>query len=90
MPVKFALTGTAAGTTTLVANLTLSKFSNNASGAELEAASTSAADTGTAFRYADGQYIYNLATKNLSVGTWLLVIDFHDGVSRTVQISLKK
>ena len=59
----------------------------------MEGASTSAADTGNTFRYdptAD-QYIYNLATKPLSPGTWHIAIDLGDGSGNRLAalISLK-
>jgi hypothetical protein len=60
-------------------------------GTEAEAVSTSNADVGSQFRYAgEGQYHYNLATKPLSAGTWLLRIDLGDGQDHTVRISLRK
>ena len=39
-------------------------------GTDMEAVSTSAADTGNQFRYTGGQYIFNMATSGLSTGTW--------------------
>jgi hypothetical protein len=91
VPVKFQLTGASAGITNAVATLTLAKISATATGTDIEAVSTAAATTGNTFRYdaTSGQYIFNLATKDLSTGTWRLTIDLHDGVSRTVNISLK-
>ncbi len=91
VPVKFQLTGASAGITDLVANLSLVKISNGVEGTETEAISTAAADTGNTFRYdPTGQlYIFNLATAGLSTGTWRLKIDLHDGVTRTVDISLR-
>jgi hypothetical protein len=77
----------------------------NILGSEVEATSTSAADTGNTFRYdASGdQYIYNLATKTftngnttpLSAGTWQIRIAQYNGTTEigtmgTVIISLKK
>jgi len=87
------LTGACAGMTNLAARIYLSKVSNSVVGTEAEAASTSAADSGNTFRYdpTDNQYIFNLATKALSAGTWQLRIDPGDGVAnRTVLISLRK
>ena len=57
----------------------------------MEAISTAAATTGNAFRYdsTSGQYIFNLATKGLSKGSYQLSINLQDGVSRTVTISLR-
>ncbi len=92
--VKFQLTGVAAGITNAVATLSVSKVSSAITGTDTEAISNSQATTGNTFRYdATGnqnQYVYNLSTKDLSVGTWRLSIDLRDGVSRTVLVSLKK
>jgi hypothetical protein len=89
VPVKFRLTGAAAGVTDAVAHLTVAKITNNVQGVEVEAVSTSAATEGNLFRYSDGLYIFNLATRGLTAGTWLLRADLHDGTSRTVKISLR-
>jgi hypothetical protein len=74
-----------------VATLSVAKVSSNITGTYVEAVSTSAATTGNTFRYdsTSGQYIFNLSTSNLSTGTWQLLIDLHDGVARTVVISLR-
>ncbi len=88
---KFQLTGASGGITNAVATLSLTKISGTITGTDIEAISTSAATTGNTFRFdaTSGQYIFNLTTKPLSAGTWRLSIDLHDGVSRTVPISLK-
>jgi hypothetical protein len=89
--VKFQLTGASAGITNAVANLSLAQVSGSVTGSVVEAVSTSSADTGNQFRYdaSSQQYVFNLATSGLSVGTWQLRIDLHDGVNRTVNISLR-
>ncbi|HEY5927722.1 MAG TPA: HYR domain-containing protein [Kofleriaceae bacterium] len=91
IPVKFRLTGALAGMTTLQARLTLTQVSPTISGTVIEPVTVSAADTSGYFRYdaANDLYIYNLSTDNLSVGTWQLSIDFGDGVTRTVRISIR-
>jgi len=91
IPVKFQLVGACSGLVGLDAHLFLAKLTNSILGTEVEATGTSAADVGNTFRYAgNDQYIFNLSTKELSKGTWLLRIDLGDGVSnRTVTISLK-
>jgi hypothetical protein len=91
VPVKFQLAGASANITNAVAKLTVAKVSSAIDGTYMEAVSTSAADTGNQFRYdaSSGQYVFNLATKGLSTGTWSLSINLGDGVSRTVQISLR-
>lgn len=90
VPVKFLLTGASAGISNLPARLYLQRLGAGAPGGVLEAISTSNATTGNLFRN-DGtsQYIFNLATKTLSAGTYQLRIDLGDGVLRTVNISLR-
>jgi len=51
IPVKFKLMGLCAGNSTLVARIFLAKITNAVLGTEVEATSTSAADTGNTFRY---------------------------------------
>jgi len=58
-------------------------------GTEMEAESTSAADSGNTFRFSGDHYIFNLGTRSLVAGTWRLRIDLRDGVEHTVLISLK-
>jgi hypothetical protein len=91
VPVKFQLTGSSSAIANAVATLTLAKVTSQVDGTVLEAVSTSAATTGNAFRYdpTSGLYTFNLATKPLSTGTWNLSVTLGDGVSRTVNISLK-
>ena len=91
VPVKFTLTGTSAGITDLAAKLSVAPVSNAVAGTEQEAASTAAPDAGTAFRYdgASGQYVFNLSTKALAVGTYQVRIDVGDGTTNAVTISLK-
>jgi hypothetical protein len=57
----------------------------------VEAASTSNATTGSLFRYdaTAQQYIFNLATKGLTAGTYSLKITLDDGTAYTQHISLK-
>ena len=93
IPIKFQLTDAAGNfVTNAVAKLYLTKISNGVTGSDIEAISTSAATTGSLFRYSttDNQYIFNLATKPLSIGTWQLRIELDDGTSKEVNISLRK
>ena len=92
VPVKFALTDASAEVSMLSARIFLAKIGSGVLGTELEPTSTSAADIGNTFRYdaAEGQYIFNLGTKQLSQGTWQLRIDLGDGSTNVVLISLKK
>ena len=90
IPVKFSLTGTAAGITRLPATLWVHKSPTAATGATAaEAVSTSAATTGNLFRYSEGQYIFNLNTKPLAAGTYELLIGLGDGVPHAVVITLR-
>ncbi|WP_330476064.1 HYR domain-containing protein [Terrabacter sp. C0L_2] len=92
VPVKFQLTGASAGVKDLAARLYLQRLAAvGTSGSVLEAISTSNATTGNLFRYdaTSGQYIFNLATKTLSAGTYQLKIDLGDGVPHTVNITLR-
>jgi hypothetical protein len=92
VPVKFTLTGLSASITNAVVKLSLAKVSNGIAGTVTEADSTSAADTGNLFRYdpTSGQYIYNLATSGLSMGTYRLFVDFGGGLVYPTDISLRK
>ena len=92
IPVKFMLTGAAAPITTLGARIYVAQVSNGVMGSELEAASTSAADSGNTFRYdaSAGQYIFNLNTKGMTQGTWQIRIDLLDGVTHVVPVSLQR
>lgn len=91
VPVKFALTGASGAIGNLDARLFLAKQGDGAFGVEREAASTSAADTGNTFRFdpAGSQYVFNLATRGLTAGTWRLRIDLGDAVEHFVWISLR-
>jgi hypothetical protein len=89
--VKFALTGTSAGISTLAATLSYAKVSDGVVVTELEAVSMAAATTGNLFRYdaASGQYVFNWSTKGLTSGTYRLIIDLGDNLIRTVDVGLK-
>jgi HYR domain len=89
IPVKFALTGASAGVTNLPTTLSVRRLPTATDGGEAAAVSTSAATTGNLFRYTDGQYLFNLNTKQLSVGGYELRIDLGDGVQHTVTITLR-
>jgi hypothetical protein len=91
VPVKFQLWDDQGSfVTDAVANIFVKKISNGTSGEEA-AVSTAAATTGNLFRYdsSSNQYIFNLATKSLSVGTWKIRIELDDGMSYYVEIGLK-
>jgi hypothetical protein len=67
----------------------VTKINNGILGTEMDAISTSVADSGNLFRYDGSQYIFNLATKSLSVGTWQIRIALDDGISKYIIISLR-
>jgi hypothetical protein len=95
VPTKFKLTGPCAGNGALTFKIFVAKITNRVQGTEIEATSTSAADTGNTFRYTGDQYIFNLATKGLAAGTWQIRIAQYQGSSElvtlgAVNISLKK
>jgi hypothetical protein len=89
--VKFKLTGASAGITNLVATISVGQLSGGVEGSVIETTSNAAPDNGNTFRYdaTSDLYIYNLNTKPLAVGTWLVHINLGDGVDHTVQISLR-
>ncbi len=93
IPVKFQLRDAHGNfVTNAVAKIYVKKISNGVNGTVWEdAVSTSAATTGNFFRYdyTSNQYIFNLATKPLSAGTWQIRIELDDGTSRSVDISLR-
>jgi DNA/RNA endonuclease G (NUC1) len=90
IPVKFKLTGASQGIANATAKLWLAKVVNNVPGAEFPAESSGNSNTGNLFRHdGNGQYSFNLSTKDLSTGTYQLRVDLADGVLRTVLITLR-
>jgi hypothetical protein len=89
LPIKFQLTGASAGVTDAVIRLLVFKVNNTVVGEAMDVESTSAATTGNLFQYVNGEYVFNLSTSGLSVGTYQLQIDMGDGVLRTVNIALR-
>ena len=87
----FALTGPSARITDATARLAYARISNTITGSYVEATSTAAATSGNLFRYdaTNQQYVFNWSTQGLSSGTYLIKIDLGDGVTRTVQVSLR-
>lgn len=91
VPVKFRLTHTNGEfIKNVTARLYVTDLTSGTS-TELEALSTSSAEPGNLFRYDDleNQYIFNLSTKNMSVGTWQLRISLDDGTSYFSNITLR-
>lgn len=92
IPVKFQLFDSNSNpVSTAIANINVSKITDNVTGTEIEALSTSSSTSGNLFRYdsTNQQYIFNLNTKPLSKGTFLLIVRLDDGTEHSVQISLK-
>lgn len=92
LPVKFQLKDANGNyVTNAVATLNVSKISSTVSGTYL-ASSPTIASTGEYFIYDNTghMYMYNFATKNMSIGTWKLRVYINDGSSISVNISIKK
>lgn len=92
VPVKFQLRDSNSNyVTSAVAKIYIAKISDGVVGTDMEAVSTSTATTGNQFRYdaTGNQYIFNLATKPLTIGTWQIRIELNDGTSKYVNIGLK-
>lgn len=91
IPVKIGFCDTSGDSvTTAVVSLSLYAVSNDVPAEEpLDIESTSGADTGNYFRVSDDQYLYNLNTKTLAVGTYQIRAVLDDGTSRTVPLALK-
>jgi len=91
VPVKFPLRD--AGGLSLaiaVARLTLQMYAGGMPvGIPVDATPPGNADVGERFRYDGTQYIYNLSTKVLAVGTWQLQVHLDDGTVHGVTIGLK-
>lgn len=104
VPIKFQLQDASGNIiTSIPAEVRVAKISNGILGTEMEAVSTSQADTGSAFRVQANQYVYNWGTSGLSEGTWAIKIYLNYGQSTqqlldtdspsdsiTVMVSLKQ
>jgi hypothetical protein len=91
IPVKFKLTGPSAGIKDLRATLTTARVSGNVIDVAVAAVSTDASSSGNTYRYdpASQQYIFNLSTKGMKAGTWLLRTDLGDSVPHEVKVTLR-
>jgi hypothetical protein len=93
VPVKFQLRDAQDNfVTDAVATISLQKLvGGEPYGSPVDGGSTSAATTGNLFRYdpTSDQYIFNLATKVLSTGTWEITITVNGTGSYSVEIGLK-
>jgi len=92
IPVKFQLRDANGDfVTNATATISLTKISNGTTGEVNEPITTGNANTGNLFRYdsTSNQYIFNLGTRNLTVGTYRITINPGDGIPRTVQFGLR-
>jgi hypothetical protein len=90
-PVKFQLTdGNASRVSGAIAHLAVQRLSNESPvGSPIDPTASGAADAGNLFRYDGSQYIYNLDTTTLAVGTWQLQALLDDGTVHIVTIGLR-
>ena len=91
VPVKFRLTDARGlSIATAVARLALQMYAGGQPvGTPVDATPPGNADAGDRFRYDGDQYVYNLSTKGLAVGTWQLQVRLDDGTVHSVAIGLK-
>lgn len=91
VPVKFQLTDAKGNlVSTAVAHLTVQMLSNGTPvGTPIDATASGNADVGNLFRFDGSQYIYNLSTKPLTVGTWQFQARLDDGTVHTVVLGTK-
>lgn len=92
IPVKFKLSDIAGkNPESSIAQLSAKKVTNSILGNEEYNVISTNANQGSVFRYDinGNQYIYNLATKSLSVGTWMIGVLLYDGSTHNVLISLR-
>ncbi|HWR98902.1 MAG TPA: 6-bladed beta-propeller [Candidatus Methanoperedens sp.] len=93
IPVKFSLRDAAGMPVTgAAATIGLVLYSGEVpAGDPIDGVSAGNADAGNAFRYdpEGGQYIFNLSTKSLTIGTWKVIVAVDDGTIMSAFISLK-
>ena len=91
VPVKFALFNSGSPFITGIHTLQATKYSNaTTSDPAIDVTPTDAATTGNQFRLTGSEWHFNLNTKGLSAGTWLLTATLADGTTHQVWIALKK
>lgn len=71
-----------------VARIYLTNITGGNSGTEINGTSSGKSNQGNQFRY-DEKYIFNLATKTLTAGTWQIRIELDDGTNKYATINLK-
>lgn len=90
LPIKFTLTDTDNNPiTSATAHLVITNVQNGIIGTDPINLDTTVNDTGSYFRVSDNQYIYNLATSQLTSGTWQLKVLLDDGRSYAVLVSFR-
>ncbi|WP_019415189.1 PxKF domain-containing protein [Paenisporosarcina sp. TG20] len=93
LPVKFKLIdANGAYISTANATISYSYISTNVLGEEVESDSNVLATFGNQFRYdtSENQYIFNLSTKGLKIGSYKLMINLNDGSgTKEVRIALR-
>ena len=94
VPVKITIADCGGSTVgTLAPQVQVIKIDSTPEGTYVETVSTATPTTGTAMRYSasDAQYIYNLSTKNLSVGDWKVkIIDPSFETAVIAEFSIRK
>ncbi|MCL4790336.1 MAG: PxKF domain-containing protein, partial [Verrucomicrobia bacterium] len=92
IPVKFSATYSGAPLTTGVHLLQAIKYSDaTTAGTPIDATPQGTATTGNQFRFADGNWQFNLDTKSTGItkGVWQLTATLSDGSPHTVWIQIK-
>ena len=92
IPIKFQLwDANGKNISTAIARIYLANVTNGIIGKERNGTSSGNANTDNLFRYdtTANQYIFNLATKPLALGTWQIRIELNDGTENKVNLSLK-
>lgn len=93
VPVKFSLTDSNGNfLSSAVATITAQKYANEvAAGDPIEVSPAGGANQGNLFRYdaSANQYIFNLDTSGMSVGTWDLIVSLDDKTAKRSRISVK-
>jgi hypothetical protein len=94
IPVKFSATWLNGGAPLItgIHKLQAVKYSNatTVDGDPIDATPTDAATTGNQFRVTGADWHFNLSTKGLTAGTWLLIATLEDGSKYSVWISIKR
>jgi hypothetical protein len=90
IPVKFVLAADGAPTCTLpAATIVLTQTSGASPGVVNESDYTMAADTGSDFRISNCQFVYNLSTKSLLIGTYQIEIQINGQIVGGVAFELR-